>query len=577
MDSKPLKGSMNGVTSNGVFEALDETAVTYRVTRSNAPAVAEVMRRLTQEGKIPVLVDGDFSMEIYNCCGLLMDYSGVDPQPYGIIWNCHIAGEDDNGNGQTAEYWVTYSNPTLLLDENEEEQEYDPSQDEWKQGFIEGGNSEDAAKRDLSNVEFPVQWESSDGFPAKAKMRFVACGNGVWVVAVSGSNKAWWTEDFKIFTTCTVPPRSAYLGDGAYNSEDNVFVSFKSSPAKSTDGKTWEPMSFAFSGAGKVGYGNGLCIFQRGTSAILVSHAGTDSMTYSVKLLPSSLLDESDTGDVYFCKNAWLMSLYDSYGAYKPSYAYSLDDGATWAVLNYYSKRPINAHKFWVDGERFCYVYQENGRYKVRWSVDAQAWADSEPLPLVGDSAGVLCGAAGSDGITAVVVKYDSKTVVYTTTDMATWQGSEIDKSTSNACLGIYGGGKIAFADVVTESGGAETEKIFYNGGIPEFFEKNAGYIEQVAGGGGCEIVKYTAASQAAITEMAEAITAVVEAGKMPILITGTTTKIYWNCVSASPDEIIFIGYSVNVVAATISAVIERIYKQDGTWMRSRIPVDFEQ
>ena len=98
----------------------------------------------------------------------------------------------------------------------------------------------------------------------------------------------------------------------------------------------------------------------------------------------------------------------------------------------------------------------------------------------------------------------------------------------------------------------------------------------EIAGGGGCEIVKYTAASQAAITEMAEAITAVVEAGKMPILITVTTTKLYWNCVSASPDEIIFVGYSVNVVAATISAVIERIYKQDGTWMRSRIPVDFE-
>lgn len=134
MDSKPLKGSMNGVTSNGVFEALDETAVTYRLNRTNAPAVAEVMRRLMQEGKIPVLVDGFFSAEIYNCCGLLMDYSGVDPQPYGFIWNCHIAGEDDNGEEVSLDRWITYSNPTLLRDENEEEQEYDPEQDEWHSG-----------------------------------------------------------------------------------------------------------------------------------------------------------------------------------------------------------------------------------------------------------------------------------------------------------------------------------------------------------------------------------------------------------------------------------------------------------
>ena len=107
-------------------------------------------------------------------------------------------------------------------------------------------------------------------------------------------------------------------------------------------------------------------------------------------------------------------------------------------------------------------------------------------------------------------------------------------------------------------------------------YTKEGGLEIAGGGGGGCEIVKYTAASQAAITEMAEAITAVVEAGKMPILITGTTTKLYWHCVSASPDEIIFVGYTVNVVAATISATIKRIYKQDGTWMRSGFPVDFE-
>ena len=134
MDTKPLKDSMNTVSSDGVaraIEQIDGKSTHYLLDPNNAPTVLEVIRRLTQEGKIPVLGGEDFGMEIYNCCGLLMDYSGVDPQPYGIIWNCHTAGEDSNGETVTADDFALYRNFTLLLDENGDEQEYDPEQDEW--------------------------------------------------------------------------------------------------------------------------------------------------------------------------------------------------------------------------------------------------------------------------------------------------------------------------------------------------------------------------------------------------------------------------------------------------------------
>lgn len=338
---------------------------------------------------------------------------------------------------------------------------------------IAGGGGLDAAKRDLSNVEFPMQWTDSDGFPTRADMIFVAYGNGVYVFAKGNTNQAWWTEDFKTFTACSVPNNMRF-SYGCYN-DNGIFAQFRDGGGISADGKTWEAGSFlGVAIGGLVGTGPGVCIYKSSATAVRYYDAGGTGQYRSVVVLGGEY--DSEDADCFYGNGIFVFALFTGSRTYSLRFLISEDNGETWRKIETQGKTPL---RWWFDGERFCYMYHENGQYKVRWSADAQTWADSEPLPLVGDSAGAFCGGAGSDGTTAVVIKYADKTIVYTTTDMATWTGNEIDKSTNNACLGISGGGNIAFTDNANADG--TTQDIYYSGGIPEFFSENAEYIKEIA------------------------------------------------------------------------------------------------